>query len=801
MNVKGSRPMHRSVSMEHLSTVKPFSIEKESRSETENAAGRCATATLTPEILTTGLTSNLTITSSPSEQPTDILTGERMDEDAASNFHDDQTDDEEAGGCRKTVMNKRRARKMKAQKETESSENIPGVSQCNIGKHCGNQHLPRLPLHDEKIILRPHGGLCLDKWTRPELAGALWSAACLTTKDRQDIIFRLRPQRNLAIISTRQSHVSDAVYKVRELRLAPENSCKGVVPGIVPGTSSSTLVDELVAPETQIFQACMMGQTNIALVTFEGLKNCVATPIVPANWFVSYATSSAIGMAIAVHHTWSHARRAALITLPHCIRALHTANRSDGAHTTTDANCPRRERQAVNKVWVEKPSRNSCANSSTSLTLPLQTSQLRPDNPAPAPPPTKKKEPLRWKSKKRPPSLSSQQPYKKALQSEAYGKEVHAPSEKQRALEQNTTKAAAPREAHCERLQKQMDALVADMGASMQAALDRIERPMETLQIEITEQVHGAPSPTHALPFPLSMNMAPCDALPLVVWQWNCKGFRQKRSSLQQYVATSTNPHDVILLQEPKCTPSLSGYNTLLGSSPLVGALVSKHVTSGVPATSSEIPHQIIEIITQGSHSRSLFIFNVYSCPRSRTHCFHRLITEFGNCGRVYVVCGDFNAPHPVWAYVQPQAKETRLWNGICSMRYTLLTDPERPTRTGNSRSRDTCPDLTFVRNTGPVVAHGPLEGHLGSDHYIVATILPLHGVGRPELKLRITDWLKFRERRREPPEGQAYELWLHSVTEDLEATTRTLSTTNESPDIDPHLLHLWDARRGLTQQ
>ncbi|KAL1435124.1 hypothetical protein MTO96_047190 [Rhipicephalus appendiculatus] len=90
-----------------------------------------------------------------------------MEEDAASNFHDDQTDDDDAGGCWKTVMNKRRARKMNTRKETEPSENIPGVSQRNVAKHSGHQHLPRLPLHDEKIILRPHGGLCLDKWAAP----------------------------------------------------------------------------------------------------------------------------------------------------------------------------------------------------------------------------------------------------------------------------------------------------------------------------------------------------------------------------------------------------------------------------------------------------------------------------------------------------------------------------------------------------------------------------------------------------------------------------------------------------------
>ncbi|KAH8024655.1 hypothetical protein HPB51_000267 [Rhipicephalus microplus] len=119
---------------------------------------------------------------------------------------------------------------------------------------------------------------------RPELTSALWGAAGLTTKDREDIIFRPRPLRNLAIISMPQSHVADALYGARDQSLgervypittyfaAPDNSCKGIVPGIGPCTSSPTLAEELVARATQILQAYMMGQTNIVLVTFEGLK-------------------------------------------------------------------------------------------------------------------------------------------------------------------------------------------------------------------------------------------------------------------------------------------------------------------------------------------------------------------------------------------------------------------------------------------------------------------------------------------------------------------------------------------------
>ncbi|KAH8029659.1 hypothetical protein HPB51_002153 [Rhipicephalus microplus] len=109
------------------------------------------------------------------------------------------------------------------------------------------------------------------------------------------------------------------------------------------------------------------------------------------------------------------------------------------------------------------------------------------------------------------PSPSTQEPYKKALCSEPVGKEVHAFSEPQGSPEWNATKVA-PREitkfsnpdplaerarlrrdmeTRCERLQKQMDALVAEMGTSMQAALNRIEHHMESLQTEMKERVQS----------------------------------------------------------------------------------------------------------------------------------------------------------------------------------------------------------------------------------------------------------------------------------------------------------------------
>ncbi|KAH8020405.1 hypothetical protein HPB51_001077 [Rhipicephalus microplus] len=191
--------------MEHSTTVKeqgPSSKEQGSSSATENTAGCCVVLT-TPETHTVGLTSDPAFTSSRSSQENYILTGGRIEDDASSNCPADNTDDDDARGCYKTVIKKRRTRKMNTHKETKLSESIPVVCQHNMRKQS------------------------------------------LTAKDREDIIVRLRPLQYLAIFSTPQSHVSDALYRVRELKhgervylittyfAAPDNSCKGIVPGIV----------------------------------------------------------------------------------------------------------------------------------------------------------------------------------------------------------------------------------------------------------------------------------------------------------------------------------------------------------------------------------------------------------------------------------------------------------------------------------------------------------------------------------------------------------------------------------------
>ncbi|KAH8039807.1 hypothetical protein HPB51_008999 [Rhipicephalus microplus] len=59
----------------------------------------------------------------------------------------------------------------------------------------------------------------------------------------------------------------------------------------------------------------------------------------------------------------------------------------------------------------------------------------------------------------------------------------------------------------------------------------------------------------------------------------------------------------------------------------------------------------------------------------------------------------------------------------------------------------------------------------------------------------------KFRELRTASREVDGYDDWLAALTADLDATRQSITTTPINPNADPHLLHLWDARRGLTKR
>ncbi|KAH8030564.1 hypothetical protein HPB51_008925 [Rhipicephalus microplus] len=209
--------------------------------------------------------------------------GEGMDEDYTSfnDFPNTAEEDAYNGACRNVVRNKRRARTTAS---LEAASPLPTDSENTQLRPSAAQRLPFPPFTNEKVVLCPLGDLRVDVWPRPTLASVLWAAAEDSPIDCKNLTLRARPKQNLAVMSTPSSHVADALLKFQDLSLgqrtypvsaylaAPDDSCKGIVPELEPGTTPHRLVDELKVTRIQILQARMMGHKNIALVTFEGLR-------------------------------------------------------------------------------------------------------------------------------------------------------------------------------------------------------------------------------------------------------------------------------------------------------------------------------------------------------------------------------------------------------------------------------------------------------------------------------------------------------------------------------------------------
>ncbi|KAH7940524.1 hypothetical protein HPB49_001311 [Dermacentor silvarum] len=74
-----------------------------------------------------------------------------------------------------------------------------------------------------------------------------------------------------------------------------------------------------------------------------------------------------------------------------------------------------------------------------------------------------------------------------------------------------------------------------------------------------------------------------------------------------------------------------------------------------------------------------------------------------------------------------------------------LVTILDTPTRTGNSVTRYTFPDLTFA-NTLDRISWTNLEENLGSDHSIISISVNSPKIRRPRGQATITDWKAYRQ-------------------------------------------------------
>ncbi|KAH7978205.1 hypothetical protein HPB49_004809 [Dermacentor silvarum] len=146
-----------------------------------------------------------------------------------------------------------------------------------------HRRLPPLPKDDYKVIFRPQETFTFDRWQTDQIANSIKRASNQPSGTcTQTMIVRIEPQQNIVIASVadrddaikligfKSLQLGEKEYAVTAYAATPDNSGKGVIHGITPGTSVRTLMEGLYAPGHAVLYARMLGTTHSALITFEG---------------------------------------------------------------------------------------------------------------------------------------------------------------------------------------------------------------------------------------------------------------------------------------------------------------------------------------------------------------------------------------------------------------------------------------------------------------------------------------------------------------------------------------------------
>ncbi|KAH7969652.1 hypothetical protein HPB52_020870 [Rhipicephalus sanguineus] len=523
------------------------------------------TLTATDKAATIGSSTDHNTASIPTaERTNDPQLGEGMDEHSAAfnTVMDATEDDAYNGACWKVVRNKRRARNAAAL-EAASLLKTDSDNPLTKPRPSGTTRLLPLPFRDEKVVLRPLGGLRLDKWPKPTLATALWAAAGVSPN---------------ALLQVQELSLGQRTYPVSSYLAAPDDSCKGIVPGLEPGTTSDTLVEEMQVTGIQILQARMMGQTNIALVTFEGFRVPRFVRFLGAELrcYPHRPRHPVCKTCLKLGHRADHCPTPDLIICEQCgidnPMPSHPCSprckSCGGDHATTDPKCPRRQRQSLNRSWVKKAidgerrqmTASTHAAPSSATTHAPETSKKsgrsRSKTRSRARSKTRTKSKSRSRSRsqstsariqeKRPTTPASQaspSPYKKALLSKP-ATSTATPEHQQPRASDNSNAMAAPREVSFEQgpaqltpphpphhntfrpspppntstdpfpeiarlrrdmearhaqMHAQLDAAIESTNARIQAAIDNVRQESLALRKEIIAVIQASEERTHSL--------------------------------------------------------------------------------------------------------------------------------------------------------------------------------------------------------------------------------------------------------------------------------------------------------------
>ncbi|KAH7956885.1 hypothetical protein HPB52_013444 [Rhipicephalus sanguineus] len=175
---------------------------------------------------------------------------------------------------------KRASEPIQASKEQPEKEHMPTQKPSKQR----NLKMPPFPTDDFKIVYRPQAGLDLSKWSLTAITHAIGRSSGLTQQDFYDNVrVQMQSVENIIIASTADTERATELRSITAIQLGgtifsvnthvrhPDDVCRGVIYGLLPGTSSAEIVAGLrVDSRYTVLGARMLGRPSTAVITFDG---------------------------------------------------------------------------------------------------------------------------------------------------------------------------------------------------------------------------------------------------------------------------------------------------------------------------------------------------------------------------------------------------------------------------------------------------------------------------------------------------------------------------------------------------
>lgn len=322
----------------------------------------------------------------------------------------------------------------------------------------------------------------------------------------------------------------------------------------------------------------------------------------------------------------------------------------------------------------------------------------------------------------------------------------------------------------------------------------------------------------HPQPIPSTTANLATNSSPLIpdVLQWNCRSLGMSANELGELFRYEGQP-TVLLLQETRgTTPGVPGYFGFFspsikrqgrrGEPDLVQAQAAVFVRRDVHHLQIDTAEyctefqEVVAVRCRLDKNREVIFASVYLRPetsrRSRGNFswLRQLRVRYPK-DRI-LVAGDFNAHHPHWGYKEATPRGRHLEEEAEAADLVLANDLDYPTRHAlHSNQKDSIPDLTWA-TAGFVTDWRCDSDPRGSDHYPIWISLNVRARARHARTTKVTDWTQFRLALETTMEED--EPVVDRILGAAKGATTEIELTENTPNPDKHLLHLWEDRSKL---